>query len=236
MKRLTVFNTVLLASAFLALMTLTACDAQKSLNPDEQTIDLESSEFSIYEYEDEMAGIQDATMQNDMSVSDADPQDHESTVRNRMRDRFRNRMKRQGMHLRNVLRDLDLTEDQKSQIREFVAQFRECIKDPIMSFREAARPIIEDAKAKRKEIIDAYKNEEISREEAKEQIKELAMAKREEMEALAEEMGLKEAICSCKQTLLDNIESILTEEQQTGFNSWRESLDGPCFSDQNGEG
>jgi len=79
MKRQNVLTTTLIASAFLALMTLTACDAQKSLNPDEQTIDLESSEFAIYEYEDEMAGIQDASMENDMAVSDADPQDHRST-------------------------------------------------------------------------------------------------------------------------------------------------------------
>ncbi len=236
MKRQNVLTTTLLASAFLALMTLTACDAQKSLNPDEQTIDLESSEFAIYEYEDEMAGIQDASMENDMAVSDADPQDHRSTERNRMRDRFRNRMKRQGMHLKRILRQLDLTEEQKSQIREFVGQFRECIKEPIMAFREAARPIIEDAKAKRQEIIDAYKNEEISREEAKEQIQELARAKHEELEALAEELGLKDSICSCKQTLLDNIGSILTEEQQTTYNSWMESLNGPCFNDSNGEG
>ncbi len=222
----------LFTSAFALFVGLNGCQTSAGVDSILEEVDLDGAEFAVLEMDDELAAVEDASLTKSMSLNTSSPEDYQTLHENRKKDRIKKRLKRQGLHLGRILRQLELTEEQMGQIKEFLRSFRDCVKPEVIAFREAARPIIEEANAQRRAIKTAFEEGEITRSEAEEQIRALNEAKRTQLREAAESLGTPEAVCACKQTLLDSISGILdAESQQPAFDEWVAGLQGPCFTD-----
>ncbi|MFQ5675402.1 MAG: hypothetical protein ACE5G1_05850, partial [bacterium] len=113
-------------------------------------IDFESGEFAVFDINDIMDQVQNATIDSDMSFS----RDFMTGNLFRRGGRFgkggpklfgpRMSRGRTGNHLR-VLRDLALTDQQKTQAREAMASHRDCIQEPLRAFRDVNQAVIDAA-------------------------------------------------------------------------------------------
>jgi len=176
-------------------------------------------DYYVIEFEDAMNSIDDATLDKDMGLMPIFDVDNGKIGFDGKSEDMR-RPSRKGMFLGVILRKLVLTESQNESIKTYMDEFRECLADPIAQFREAAKEIFE---AKREQIIairDQVKAGELTREEARELIMEINIATREEIENCEACIEAKEAMLVCKETLFENIVSILDEDQLVIWNEW----------------
>jgi len=112
-----------------------------------------------------------------------------------------------------VMREMELTEAQIAQLKEFNLAHRDCIQLIMKTWREAVAPIMEKANAERKLIMDDLKAGTITRKEAGDKLKALNEAMRAEIDALRMKDTIKAAIEDCNKKFIADIKSILTEEQ-----------------------
>lgn len=108
---------------------------------------------------------------------------------------------------------LELTAEQKAQIREFMIAHRRCEREAIVALREAQKPILVAANQERRAIMEQVKNGELTREEAGALLKALNQRVREEMQNNEAVIAAHQALRNCWEELLRNIGSILTPEQ-----------------------
>ncbi|KAA3616562.1 MAG: hypothetical protein DWQ05_12595 [Calditrichaeota bacterium] len=225
------FKILQISAVLLFFIAMNACKTESAVSPDEAANEnYESSQYAVYEFEDETAAISDATLESDMSLAQDSPTDHHALNENRGRSDFMQRRREQGMHLKYLLVGLQLSDEQRTQVQDFLAQYRECIAVPLQEFRDEASPIIEAARAQRQTLIDSVNAGALTREEARDQLRALNLEKREELKALQVELGLLEAMCECKLSLFTNISGLLSEEQKAVYDAWYTKLEGVCFS------
>ena len=137
--------------------------------------------------------------------------------------------KRKFMPLARVLRQLGLDDAQKELLQGFMFDYRICIRESVMDLREAEQALMAPFNERRREIFAAYKNGDITREEAMLQLQTL----REEIKAALEENDFRlqacEAMKECQKAFFESIRSMLTEEQQVIWDEWVANLpDRPC--------
>ncbi|KAA3655600.1 MAG: hypothetical protein DWQ10_17110 [Calditrichaeota bacterium] len=227
-KSIRLFTTFMLPLFFLAVY---ACNNDNATSPDPVSdADYSSSEYAVYEYDDEFAGINDGSLDNDMTLSQDSPRDHQALQANRGRASFMNRRGHRGMHLWQLLDSLNLTVDQDTLVKIILMDYRECITVPIQEFRDEATPIIEEARLQRQAIVDSMRAGVITHREAFTEMMSIFKAKHELIKELADQLGLREAMCECKITMFDNIAAILDETQKAIFDEWYAKQWGPCFT------
>lgn len=128
--------------------------------------------------------------------------------------------KRKFLPLGRILRDLKLDSNQVELVKGFILDYRLCIQENVMALRERERELLEPFEAQRRAILEAYKNGEITREQAYEQLQQL----REQIRQVLEENNFRvlacEAMKDCRNRLFENIKSILTQEQLARFEEW----------------
>ena len=110
-----------------------------------------------------------------------------------------------------------------------VKAHRESVKPSFEALRAVNQDIIDDAKSKRREILDEMRNGTITREEAKEQLKAFSQSKREAIANNPESAPHIEAICSAKVALFESIRTRFDGSQQSGWDDWVAGLEGICF-------
>jgi len=215
------------ALALLAFFTFNGCESNDEVtSPSVDNFD--SPQYAIIDYTDVENGIEDATLEKGMvlnntlfSYSFVQGNTHFRNGDGPLRgnpwfDRFNF-----AKHLGHVLRNLNLSDDQKTAIHEYIIAFHDAVKPLLEEFRETNKPIIEEANAQRELIIEDLKNGVITREQAREAIKSLNEETREKIKANAESLNLKENLCNERDILFNNIESVLTAEQLA---QWEEAL------------
>lgn len=227
---------------FLIIMTflmIIGCNTGTGVNNDSQ-LDFESGAFALFDFEDAVGAVEDATMENLMRMNPG--------LFNG--DFFRNNGPfgprgprgpsgrggpgaRFGNHLGHILRDLDLTEEQRTQLGDLMAGHRECVQEPLQAFREANQDLIAAANAHRQAIMDAVRNGTIAtREEARRKLRELSESTREAIRNNPDNEPFKEALCACKLAHFDNVQAVLDETQQATWDAWVASLEGGCFGSE----
>lgn len=164
--------------------------------------------------------INDMTMSREMEIVDptvitCNPED------NRLAQELRPSPGRDVWTLGRILKRLDLSSDQVSQIRSFVQSHKDCVDGIYQELRQSERLILQNANDKRNEILQNLKDSVITPEVARNQIKRLAEATRTELLRNPARTRAIAAIKDCRETLLTNIESILTQDQLT---NWRKLL------------
>lgn len=197
-------------------------------------IDLASGEFAVFDTNDIMDQIQDATIDSDMSFS----RDFMNGNLFRRGGRFgmggprmsgpRRSRGRTGNHF-GVLKDLALTDEQKTQAREAMAGHRDCIQAHLQAFRDANQAIIDAANEQRRAIRESVRAGELTREEARAQIGAINASTREAILNNPDSQGPIQALCDCKTALFDSIRAILDETQQVAWDEWVAGLSGLCF-------
>jgi hypothetical protein len=121
-----------------------------------------------------------------------------------------------------VFREMELTEEQRLALRPIFQSHFECVKELMIQLRQSEREIIADAREERRAIIEQLRNEEITREEARELLRQLNMETREALRTNPLREEIRESLQDCREALLENIAELLTEEQLEIWNEWLE--------------
>ena len=225
----------------MSFLMIIGCNADNAVNNDSQ-LDFESGAFAIFDFEDAVGAVEDATTENLMRINPGlfngdffrnngpfGPRGPSGPFGrggpNGLGARF-------GNHLGHILRDLSLTEDQRAQVRELMTGQRECVQEPLQAFREANQDLIAATNEQRQTIMDAVRNGDITREEAREQLRELSESTREAIRNNPDNAPFKEALCACKLAHFDNVRAVLDETQQADWDEWVAGLEGECFGSE----
>ncbi len=206
---------------FFSVFFFSACEEDSGANP--QTVDnFESDEYAILDFNDALNSVQGGTMDEAFALTQPFPGDNNF-------QRGPNHPNRKGSHLRQILWLLELSDDQKELVREYVNESHECARSAFADFRSAVQPILRDANEQRLALIEEYRNGEITNEELYFALQELRSTTHETIENDPAVQGAKQLICDCKLNLLDNVGSLLTDNQLTIWNDWVSNMEGPCI-------
>ncbi len=225
-----------------SLVMIMGSDTGPEVNED-SLLDCESAAFAHFDFEDAVVAVEDATMEKAMQINPGlfsgdffrgngpfAPRGPRGPFGRGgpggLGERF-------GKHLGRIFRDLDLTEQQRTDLHDLMAAHRECVQEPLQAFRDANQDIIDAANEQRQAIMDALQNGDITREEAREQLRELSESTRELIRNNPENEPFRQALCACKLAHFDNVRAILDETQQASWDAWVASLENGCFSSGN---
>ncbi len=182
---------------------------------------LDTDQFAVVDQEDVFATIQDASVDTDMTW--------EPVMDGTIFHRHRNHPGHLGSHLRHVLHELGITFEQLELIRGFVRDHIDRIIPELRGLREVNQPIIEEANRKRMAIVKAYRNGDITREEAARMLIQLMVETHLAIRNNPDNLPFLTAICESKKQLFADIRSVLTDGQQSIWDAWVARLGGPCF-------
>ncbi len=222
------------AILFIAAIFFAACNDRGDLmGPDRMNFD--SPQFAIVDYSDVINGIEDATVDSPMMFNTS--LFNYSFMGNMSAMTPGNPMMRGnlwmehfdfGKHLGFVFRNLKLTDDQKSQLKDLMAKFHDSMKPLVQQFRDANADIIAKANDERKAIMDQVKAGTLSRTDAQTQLKALNDKTRLQIEANPKSVQLKSQMCDARNNLISTIEKMLTPEQLVKWNDWKAKAPDPC--------
>jgi len=217
-----------------AVTFIAGCNDRHNLTGPRQ-LNFEIAQFAIIDYGDVENGIEDATTEADMTVN--------STMQNysimggdtpfnpgdpglrgmRWYDRFDF-----GKHLGFFFRQSNLTDDQKTAVRDLAKTFHTNMKPLVQQFYEANKTIIQEANASRKGIVDQVKAGTLTREDAAAQIKDLNQATRDKIKANPASQTIKTSMCAERNKLFAGVRAVLTGDQITKWDGWIAKLKDPC--------
>ncbi len=210
--------TLVLITATLLIVSNGCSDKSDTLSEPQNNLS-ETSEFYLFGIEDGMSAIEDATIDKDMGFGPAFG-----------KDRFphKHRPHRKGFDLLKLFFQLNLSDEQKESIKEYFKENHECLKAPFAQFHDAAKEIMEGTREERRAIHGRVESGEITREEGREEIRVLNEKAREDIEKYEECIEAKEAMCECNRNLMENISTILDEDQLSIWEKWLEDHPTPC--------
>lgn len=119
--------------------------------------------------------------------------------------------------LGRILKQLNLTEEQVAQIREFMQAYRDCVKNALITLRESEKQILQQANQARQEVREKLQNGEITKEEAWQLMRQINQRTREALMNNPVRQQVLQQLKDCWDTLINNIKSILTDEQKALF-------------------
>jgi Spy/CpxP family protein refolding chaperone len=222
----------------LPLIYFTGCNKHEEItNP--RDLNFDSPLFAIVDYIDVDNAIDDATVDSDMSfnsslfnysfMASADFKPGNGPMLMTMHGGG-NWMARfdWGKHLGLLLRRLNLTDAQKTSIKGFMQAYHDAMKPLAEQFKTANADIIKAANAKRKEIADKVKAGSLTRAAAKILIDALNKETRDKIEANPASKAIKTQMCGLRNTLLNNIKSVLVGDQITKWNDAISKMPDPC--------
>ncbi len=125
-----------------------------------------------------------------------------------------------------ILRCVELTAEQRTQVEGFMKAGRECMRTAEAPFRDAVKALRDEHRAKVKEIRDAVKAGTMTKEDARAALKELEKALRAALEE--NRASMMAAAKLCEDALFASIEGVLTPEQLVKWNEWKATGKVPC--------
>lgn len=215
-------------------LVFTACNDRNNLSGPRQ-LNFEIAQFAIIDYSDVENGIEDATTETEMtfngtmlnySVMGGDtPFNPGNPGLRGMRwyDRFDF-----GKHLGFFFRQLNLTDEQKTAVRDLAKAFHENMKPLVRQFYEANKTIMQEANTSRKAIVDQVKAGTLTREEAAAKIKDLNQATRDKIKANPASQTIKTSMCAERDRLFAGVRAVLKGDQITKWDGWIAKLKDPC--------
>jgi Spy/CpxP family protein refolding chaperone len=119
--------------------------------------------------------------------------------------------------LGRILKELNLTDEQKAQIREFFNAYHDCVKSAMTALRESEKQILDQANQARRQVMEQLKSGAIDRQTAMEQLRQINQRTREALINNPVRQQTLEQLKNCWDTLISNIKSVLTDEQNALF-------------------
>lgn len=118
------------------------------------------------------------------------------------------------------IKQLDLTDDQKAQIKLCFVDHRSCVKDAATTYRDARAALFsalkEELVALRQQVIDGT----LTKEEARGEMEDLVAAYREDVKPYAD--AFRESVKSCTDAFRECVGSVLTAEQLAAWNAMQD--------------
>lgn len=211
-----------------------ACNDKGNVNGPNQ-VNLDAAQFAVIDYGDVLNAVEDASPDKDMAFNSAmltygfaggdrgfgpgDP----SFRGMPWFDHFNF-----GKHMGMFFRQLNLTDDQKSQVRDLAKTFQQNMKPLVAQFYTANKSIIDSANASRRQIMDDVKNGKITRADAAVRISALNLATRALIQSNPASQAIKAAMCAERDTLFAGVKAILVGDQITKWNGWVSNIQNPC--------
>ena len=214
---------VSILAVFVLIAGLVGCDSggsSNSNNADPGT--LNSDSFAIVDSEDAFTNFEEATFDREMAMESVFH--HGNFVRHHMHSRG------PGSHLAPVLFRLGLDMDQLRQLRAIIIEHRGSAREAFEGLRDANLALIEQANVERRTILDAYKADEITREEAEQQMRALNERTREAIRNNPANEEFLQQICDNRLDLFEAIRAILTGDQVAEWDNWVAGLTNDCIN------
>jgi hypothetical protein len=214
----------------------TACNDRGNINGPRQ-LNFEIAQFAIIDFSDVENGIEDATTETDMTINstmmgytviggDAAFAPGNPGLRGmRWFDRYDF-----AKHLGLLFRQLNLTDDQKSAIRDLATTFHVNMKPLVRQFFDANKSLIQDANTSRRAIVDQVTAGSLTRAEAAAKIKDLNQATRDKIEANPASKTIKAAMCAERDKLFTGVKGKLQGDQITKWDNWIANIKDPCLA------
>ena len=115
-----------------------------------------------------------------------------------------------GKNFRGALHKLNLTDDQKAQIKTALAAFTDCRKASVERYRMALKELMTRYESKRKELMTSMKDGSITKDEFMAKMKEMKSAMMTELRALKEKEG--SVMKGCYKEFLETLKTILGDQ------------------------
>lgn len=236
MKKVNLMKTFLAAMTIVLAFGVYSCTDESSMIDSQGSSDLtESLSSDFYNppaMGDEMCDFVDGTMQSEMYCEEGG--NFSSMMLNGRDDnngkkkQWNGRRFNKGLRLGAIFLDMDMTNEQLLSVRELLTAFFECRHNLYSDKLDEKRAIMIEGNELRRDVSKQYRDGEITKEEAREQIAAINENVRQQLQELYD----LEAYCECQNTLLENIRALLTEEQQVLWDEWIAEQEGPCFDEE----
>lgn len=128
-----------------------------------------------------------------------------------------------------IFRQLNLSAEQKTQLKALLVSHKECVKSSREAFLLANEEALTAAKTAREYVVNQYKAGTITREQANEAIKEINKTLKEAIKSNTENEDIKSSIENCLKSLDEGIEAILTQEQLEKWTNFKNNRPGRKF-------
>lgn len=217
-----------------AVACFTGCSDRGSVNAPWQ-LNFDIAQFAIIDYADLQNAIEDGTTETDMTfnstmlnysfVGDDRPfgPGHPMMRGIQWFDRFDF-----AKHLGFFFRQLNLTDGQKTKIRDLAKTFHTDMKPLVQQFHDANKDIMSAANAKRRLIADSLKTGKITREVAAAELKALNQETRDLIDANPASKRIKTAMCAERDKLFVGIRAVLEGDQITKWDDWTSRIKNQC--------
>lgn len=228
---------ILTAILALPLIYFTACSNKSEINEPNQ-VNFDSPIMAIIDFNDAQNGIEDATLETGMTLSPSlfsysfinDKNFTPGNVPmmgmvagNMWMGRFD-----WGKHLGLFFRRLNLSDQQKSDLKALMVKFHDDMKPLVQQFRDANADIIKAANEARKLIVEDVKAGKITRQEAAAKLKALNEDTRKKINDNPATQTVKASMCTLRNTLFVDIASKLIGDQVTKWNDFSSKIPNPC--------
>jgi hypothetical protein len=233
-------KSILLASLIaLFIVGLYSCDNLPTSGEDVETYGLITTEYTIPDLDNTQSSLVDASLENDFQLvapevyglsmgegNDRDP-----------KERKKRRPPKRRLHdpFRKIMHELNLNEDQKTQLVDLIALHKDCVKEVLIALRESEKELLADLKVERQGLVESYRNGEIEKEDFIAQMKELNTQARELLKNNPDRVEACYKLRDCRELFFESIAGILDDEQKAQWEQWLEEHPlPPCEKDEEG--
>ncbi len=223
-------RTLLLVAAVLMTFALYSCDKENLAGVDFGADKTQVDYFVQLDESDNLNDVYDATLETDMHMSPAPFEG--SMMMHKYKGNKKDKTPPQGKRFfkfGEIFREMNLTEEQIALIPDIISDHYLCIFDAKLVLRTALEDVFTQANADRLEIITAFRNGDITRDEAKAQLQTLNETTRETIQNSEAHAAFEAAMCACFNEMIESIEAMLDATQLEQWNTWLETTDHPCL-------
>jgi len=212
-------------AVFVLMAGLAGCDSGESSSLNNAGPEsFNSDSFAIVDAEDAFANIEDATFDREMGMQSIFHHGDGEFDRHHMHSRG------PGSHLASILFRLGLDMGQLRQLRAIIMEHRGSAREAFERLRAANMALIEQANVERRAIIDAYRSDEITREEAEQRMRELNERTREAIRNNPANEEFLQRICDHRLDLFEDIRAMLSGTQVAEWDDWVAGLNHHCIN------
>ena len=230
-KKIVIFLSVI----FISLLTFVACDKDSGSVSPEINADINNAEYAVLDYNDVINTFIPPDLNSDPGFGHFPP-DSSGLRGNGMGGRRGpggfgpgNRGPGgNGLHIGAILKDLNLSEDQRSAIHSYIEAHRDTMQVLFEKFKAAASAILEYGHDQRQAIIEQVRNGELTREEAKPLFEALGEEIKSMLDNNETTSAIHQEMCAAREDLFNNIASVLTSDQLETWNQWVADHPGNC--------
>ncbi len=177
-----------------SMMLFTSCKKDDMTGPVDNGTDFTIEETTLPPMDAPAGDIQEADLDQPMGFRHPQP-------------RFK------SLILLKVLRAMELDDEQKEQVRTYLKEHLECVREAQMILRKSQMEIIRKANAIRDSLMKEYRDGNMTREELRNALRRLNRATLEKLRNNPVRERVLQRIIKCRETLYANIGDILNEDQ-----------------------